>query len=66
VLTEASGQVPIEVPRDRAGTFEPRIVRKRQRAFDWCRPDGAVVVCQGADQGEISAHPAEIYGASVS
>jgi transposase-like protein len=31
VLTEASGRVPIEVPRDRDGTFEPQIVRKRQR-----------------------------------
>src|SRR6476620_7390450 len=31
VLTEATGHVPIEVPRDRAGTFEPQIVRKRQR-----------------------------------
>jgi transposase-like protein len=31
VLTEATGQVQIEVPRDRAGTFEPQIVRKRQR-----------------------------------
>jgi putative transposase len=31
VLTEASGQVGIEVPRDRAGSFEPVIVRKRQR-----------------------------------
>jgi putative transposase len=31
VLTEASGQVQIEVPRDRAGTFEAQIVRKRQR-----------------------------------
>jgi putative transposase len=31
VLTEGSGQVGIEVPRDRAGTFEPQIVRKRQR-----------------------------------
>ena len=31
VLTEASGQVEIDVPRDRAGTFEPQIVRKRQR-----------------------------------
>jgi transposase-like protein len=31
VLTEASGPVEIEVPRDRAGTFEPQIVRKRQR-----------------------------------
>jgi putative transposase len=31
VLTEASGQVQIEVPRDRDGSFEPQIVRKRQR-----------------------------------
>jgi type III secretion system FlhB-like substrate exporter len=31
VLTEASGQVGIEVPRHRAGTFEPQIVKKRQR-----------------------------------
>jgi putative transposase len=31
VLTEGSGRVGIEVPRDRAGAFEPQIVRKRQR-----------------------------------
>jgi putative transposase len=31
VLTECTGQVQIEVPRDRAGTFEPQIVKKRQR-----------------------------------
>ena len=31
VLTEATGQVEIDVPRDRAGTFEPQIVKKRQR-----------------------------------
>src|SRR5215213_1702716 len=34
VLTEASGQVEIDVPRDRAGTFEPQIVRKRQRRLN--------------------------------
>lgn len=31
VLTEASGPVEIDVPRDRAGAFTPKIVRKRQR-----------------------------------
>src|SRR6188768_1555444 len=31
VLTEASGHVEIDVPRDRDGSFEPQIVRKRQR-----------------------------------
>jgi putative transposase len=31
VLTESAGEVAIEVPRDRGGTFEPQIVQKRQR-----------------------------------
>ncbi|BDT92450.1 hypothetical protein IFM12275_24260 [Nocardia sputorum] len=31
VLTETTGPVPIEVPRDRDGSFQPQIVRKRQR-----------------------------------
>jgi hypothetical protein len=31
VLTEGSGQVQVDVPRDRGGTFEPQIVKKRQR-----------------------------------
>ncbi len=29
VLTDAAGEVTIEVPRDRAGTFEPVIVKQR-------------------------------------
>jgi transposase-like protein len=33
VLTEI-GPVQIEVPRDRDGTFEPGVVRKRQRRLD--------------------------------
>src|SRR6201987_1005874 len=66
VLTEASGQVPIEVPRDRAGTFEPQIVKKRQRRLT--RVDEIVLslYAKGLTTGEISAHFAEIYGASVS
>src|SRR3954454_13623235 len=31
VLTHATGQVEVEVPRDRDSTFEPVTVRKRQR-----------------------------------
>jgi transposase-like protein len=31
VLTETTGPVQIDVPRDREGTFEPKIVAKRQR-----------------------------------
>ena len=32
-LTTDQGNVPIEAPRDRNGTFEPRLVKKHQRRF---------------------------------
>jgi len=66
VLTEASGQVPIEVPRDRAGTFEPQIVKKRQRRLSGVDEIVLSLYAKGLTTGEISAHFAEIYGASVS
>jgi putative transposase len=65
VLTEA-GPVAITVPRDRDGSFEPRIVRKRQRRLGGI--DGIVLSlsAKGLTTGEVSAHLAEVYGASVS
>ena len=66
VLTEGTGQVPIEVPRDRAGTFEPQIVKKRQRRLSGVDEMVLSLYAKGLTTGEISAHFAEIYGASVS
>jgi putative transposase len=66
VLTEASGQVPIDVPRDRAGTFQPQIVKKRQRRLSGVDEIVLSLYAKGLTTGEISAHFAEIYGASVS
>jgi transposase-like protein len=66
VLTEASGQVGIEVPRDRAGTFEPQIVRKRQRRLTGVDEIVLSLYAKGLTTGEISAHFEQIYGASVS
>jgi transposase-like protein len=66
VLTEATGHVEIDVPRDRAGTFEPRIVRKRQRRLSGVDEIVLSLYAKGLTTGEISAHFAEIYGASVS
>ena len=66
VLTEATGQVEIDVPRDRAGTFEPQIVRKRQRRLNGVDEVVLSLYSKGLTTGEISAHFAEIYGASVS
>jgi transposase-like protein len=66
VLTENTGQVEIDVPRDRAGTFEPQIVRKRQRRLNGVDEVVLSLYAKGLTTGEISAHFAEIYGASVS
>ena len=66
VLTEATGHVDIDVPRDRAGTFEPQIVRKRQRRLSGVDEIVLSLYAKGLTTGEISAHFAEIYGASVS
>jgi len=66
VLTDGTGQVGIEVPRDRDGTFEPQIVRKRQRRLNGVDEIILSLYAKGLTTGEISAHFAEIYGASVS
>lgn len=66
VLTETTGPVGIDVPRDRAGTFEPVIVRKRQRRLNGVDEMVLSLYAKGLTTGEISAHFAEIYGASVS
>jgi putative transposase len=66
VLTDSSGQVEIDVPRDRAGTFEPQIVKKRQRRLTGVDEIVLSLYAKGLTTGEILAHFAEIYGASVS
>jgi putative transposase len=66
VLTDATGHVEIDVPRDRAGTFEPQIVKKRQRRLTGVDEIVLSLYAKGLTTGEISAHFAEIYGASVS
>ncbi|QOI65962.1 IS256 family transposase (plasmid) [Arthrobacter sp. TES] len=66
VLTETTGPVEIEVPRDRDGSFEPVIVRKRQRRLNGVDEVVLSLYAKGLTTGEISAHFAEIYGASVS
>ena len=65
LLTEA-GPVAIEVPRDREGSFEPKIVAKRQRRLSGVDDLVISLSAKGLTHGEISAHLAEIYGAEVS
>jgi transposase-like protein len=66
VISDAAGEVVIDVPRDRQGSFEPQIVKKRQRRLGDVDEIVLSLYAKGLTTGEISAHFAEIYGASVS
>jgi transposase-like protein len=65
VLTEA-GPVSIDVPRDRDGSFEPKIVAKRQRRLSGVDDMVISLSAKGLTTGEVQAHLAEVYGAEVS
>lgn len=65
VITEI-GPVQNDVPRDRDGTFEPGIVKKRQRRLNGVDELVLSLTARGLTTGEISAHFNEVYGASVS
>ena len=64
-MTEA-GPVSIEVPRDREGSFDPQLVKKRQRRLTGLDDLVISLSAKGLTHGEICAHLAEVYGASVS
>lgn len=65
VLTEI-GPVEIEVPRDIDSSFDPQIVKKRQRRLTGIDEIVLSLTAKGLTTGEISAHFQDIYGASVS
>lgn len=65
VLTEV-GPVEIAVPRDRDGSFEPKIVKKRQRRLTGVDEMVISLAAKGLTTGEVQAHLAEVYGTDVS
>ncbi len=60
------GELPIEVPRDRQGTFEPQLIPKHQTR--WAGFDDKVIslYARGMTVREIQAHLEEMYGTEVS
>jgi putative transposase len=60
------GELPIEVPRDRQGTFEPQLITKHQTR--WAGFDDKIIslYARGMTVREIQSHLEEMYGAEVS
>jgi putative transposase len=65
VITD-QGPLRISSPRDRNGTFEPQIVRKRQGRFVGFGEKVISLYARGLTVREIQGHLAEIYGTEVS
>jgi transposase-like protein len=64
LITE-QGEVRFEAPRDRHGTFEPQIVRKRQRRFEGFDDKILALYSRGLSTRDIEAHLEEIYCVKV-
>ena len=65
-LVTEHGPVAIKTPRDRNGSFEPKIVRKRQKRLSGVDEMVISLAAKGLTTGEVQAHLAEVYGADVS
>jgi len=60
------GHLPLAVPRDRNGTFEPQIIPKGQRRFEGFDQAIISLYSRGMTTREIEGHLLEIYGVEVS
>jgi putative transposase len=65
VITTA-GQARIQVPRDREGSFEPRLVPKRARRLGSTSDMILSLYARGMTARDIKAHLAEVYGVQIS
>jgi putative transposase len=60
------GELEVEVPRDRASTFEPQILPKHQTRFSGFDDKIISMYARGMTTREIESHLKEIYGVDVS
>ena len=60
------GPVDLAVPRDRAGTFEPTVIKKRQRRLEGFDGKVLALYAHGLTTREIQGHLEELYGTEVS
>lgn len=65
VRTEV-GPVQLDIPRDRAGSFDPQIIPKHRRRVDGFDAAILSLYAKGLTTGEIQAHLAEIYDMEIS
>ena len=65
-LKTSQGEVEIEVPRDRDGSFEPQVIPKRKKDVSAIEKKVLAMYARGMSQKDISATIEDIYGFSMS
>jgi len=65
VLTGTS-KLTLDIPRDRAGTFDPKLIAKYQRRFPDFDSEIISMYARGMTVREIRGHLEELYGIDVS
>jgi putative transposase len=65
VLTD-NGQIDLEIPRDRRGTFEPQLIAKYQRRFPGFDDKIVSMYARGMSVREIQGHLRDLYGIEAS
>jgi putative transposase len=65
-LRTDAGDIPVATPRDRKGSFEPRIIPKRQRRLTGFNEMIVSLLARGMTTRDICAHLAEVYQVDVS
>ena len=60
------GELPIEIPRDRHGTFEPQLIPKHQTRWTGFDDKILSLYARGMTVREIQSHLEEMYGTEVS
>ena len=60
------GEVPVSVPRDRDGTFEPQIIPKRSRDVSGIEDKVLAMYAKGMSQRDIAQTVKDIYGFEIS
>jgi putative transposase len=65
-ISTTNGPITIDVPRDRNGTFEPKIVPKRARRLGQIDEMILSLYSRGMSTRDIEAHLFEVYGVKAS
>lgn len=60
------GEIPLEVPRDRDGSFEPQLVPKRSRVMAEIEDNVLSLYTHGMTVRDIESHVRELYGVEMS